>query len=96
MGRVTLHILMWVSAIAGLACAVWLVTVFLFLLQSGGTYSVTFEDGSIACGIPVFPEGQWFWPAFSLFGAPAVLLAACVRTVNYCSRRLGMEGPAGQ
>ncbi len=96
MGKVTLYIVTWVSAIACLACAVWLLIAFLFLLQTGGTYSATLEDGSIACGIPVIPEGQRFWPAFSLFGAPAVLLAACVRTVNYCSRRLGIAGEASQ
>ncbi len=96
MGRVVLHILMWASAVAGLVCAVWLVAVLLLLWQSGGTYSATLEDGSIACRIPAFPEGRWFWPAFSLFGAPAVLLGACVRTVNYCSRRLGIaDRPAG-
>jgi hypothetical protein len=95
-GRTALHIVMWASAIAGLACAVWLVAAFLYLLQGGGTYSATLEDGSIACRIPVFPEGQWFWPAFSLFGAPAALLAACVRTVNHCSRLLGVAGRAGR
>jgi hypothetical protein len=67
----------------------------LFLLRSGGTYSQTFEGGSIACGIPVFPEGHQFWPAFSLFGAPAILLAACVRTVSYCSQRLRVAGKGG-
>lgn len=85
---------MWVSAIAGLACGVWLVTISLLLLQSGGTYSATLEDGSIACRIPAFPEGRWFWPGFSLFGAPAILLMASVRTVVYSSRRL--KGTAGR
>ena len=96
MSRVALYILLLASAITGLACAVWLVAVVLFLLRSGGTYSQTFEDGSIACGIPVFAEGRWFWPAFSLFGAPALLLAASIRTISYCSRRLRVAGEAGQ
>jgi hypothetical protein len=86
MSRLALQSLMLVSAIVGLICAVWLVTVSLFLWQTGGTYSVTLEDGSIACRVPVFPAGEWFWPAFSLFGAPAILLAACVRTAIYGQR----------
>lgn len=92
MGRATLYILLLLSAITGVACAVWLVVVVLFLWRGGGTYSQTFEDGSIACGIQVFPEGKWFWPAYSLLGAPAMLLAACVRTIAYCSRRLSVAG----
>ena len=95
MGRVPLYILSWASGVLGLVCAVWLVAVALLLLRTGGTYSQSFEDGSLACGIPVFTEGGWFWPAFSLFGAPSILLAACVRTVEYCSRRLRAAGRSG-
>lgn len=78
-------------SVAGVAvCALWLVLLSIFLLSTGGTYSRTYEDGSIACGIPVFTREEWFWPAFQLFGVPLALLAASWRTVTYCSGQIRM------
>ena len=72
------------------ASALWLILLTVFLLGTGGTYSRAYDDGSIACGIPVFTREEWFWPAFQLFGAPLAVFAASLRTIAYCSSRLRM------
>ena len=79
-----------VSVVGVAACALWLTLLSMFLLSTGGTYSRTFEDGSIACGIPVFTRGEWFWPAFQLFGAPLAVLVASWRAAAFCSGRIRM------
>jgi O-antigen ligase len=90
MRRVFWHSLRGLSVVGAAACALWLVLLSMFLLSTGGTYSRTFEDGSVACGIPVFTREEWFWPAHQLFGAPLALLVAFWRTAAYSSGRVGM------
>jgi hypothetical protein len=53
MRRAVLHITTALSFACLAVAALWLILVTLFLLSTGGTYSRTFADGSIACGIPV-------------------------------------------
>jgi hypothetical protein len=83
-----LYSLMVFSIACAAVSALWPVLLTQLLLSSGGTYSRTYEDGSIACGIPVFDAENWFWPAFQLYGVPLALLAASWRTITYCSNRL--------
>lgn len=91
MRRTALRVLTALSAICLAAATVWLLVVSHFLLSTGGTYSRTFPDGSIACGIRVFTSNDWFWPGFRLFGAPLAVIAASGRTIGYCLTRLRDE-----
>ena len=70
--------------------ALWLVLLSIYVLSTGGTYSRTFADGSIACGISIFTKDEWFWPMFQLFGAPLTLLIAAWRTITYYSGQIKM------
>ena len=88
MRRSVLHVLAALYAICLAAATIWLALVSLFLLATGGIYSRTFPDGSIACGIRVVTSDDWFWPAFRLFGAPLTVAAAARRTIGYCLARL--------
>ena len=90
MHRVLWYSLKGISVTVVTVCILWLILLSMFLLSTGGTYYRAFEDGSIACGIPVFTREEWFWPAFQLFGAPLAVLVASWRTVAYCSGRIKM------
>ena len=85
MSRVKLYIVIGLSVAAGAGAVLWMLAVSMFLLATGGTYSRMYEDGTLEWGIPVFTGEEWFRPAFSLFGAPLVVLAASWRTVAYCA-----------
>jgi len=69
-------------------CSIWLVLFSTCLIASGGTYSRTLEDGSIACGIPIFDRDALFWAPFQLFGVPLILIGASWRTIAYCRQSL--------
>ena len=88
--RVFWYSLKGISVTGVAVCMLWLVLVSVYLLSTGGTYSRTFEDGSIACGIPVFTREEWFRPVCRLFGAPLAVLVASLRTVAYCSGQIKM------
>lgn len=88
MSRMMTYTVMGLSVAAGAGAVLWLLAVSMFLLATGGTYSRSYDDGTLVCGIPMFTREGWLWPAFSLFGAPFVVLAASWRTVVYCSGRL--------
>src|SRR6185295_15365699 len=68
-------------------CSVWLVLLSIYLIGTGGTYSRSFPDGTLACGRPIFTRDAWFWTGFQLFGVPLILMIASCRTIAYCRRR---------
>ena len=86
MRKAILYGLLIPSIICLVLCLTWLVLFSISLIGTGGTYSRTFPDGSIACGIPIFPRDEWFWPLFQLFGVPVVLVIASWQTIAYCRR----------
>ena len=88
MRKAVLYSVMALSIICVAVSALWIALLSNFLLSTGGTYSRTYEDGGIACGIPVFTRDEWFWPAFQLFGVPLILLIASWRTIAYCSGQI--------
>jgi hypothetical protein len=75
------------SIICIVLCTTWLVLISNVLLATGGTYGYTTPDGDIVCGIPVFTQDDWSWPAFRLFGVPLVLIIASWRTIAYCRKK---------
>lgn len=90
MHRVVWYSLKGVSIVGVCVFVLWLTLFSTFMLLTGGTYSRTYEDGSTACGIPIFTRQEWLWPAFQLLGVPIALLIAFWRTVSYCSGKIKM------
>ena len=88
MRKPVFDVLLGLSILCIMLCSMWLVLVTMFLIGTGGTYSRTFPDGSMACGIPVFTRDDWFWRVFQLFGVPLILIIASWQTIAYCRRGL--------
>lgn len=68
-------------------CVATIAVVLWWLVSTGGTYSIQEGDG-IACGIIMFDDSNWHLELLQLFGIPALILLASVRTVYYCHRTL--------
>lgn len=71
----------------------WLVSVIIYLVGTGATYSygVQSDNGGqiMLCDIPIFTSENWLWRLLQLFGAPALVLFASVQTVRYLYKGRG-------